>query len=97
MKITKAKAIEILEELVSRIESVKQQPHVKSPEFIKWFCDTETAIKKLFPEDTTHLAKFKSIEYKVAFDTRSSQGVYETFFCNALLRARAVLQSMQPF
>lgn len=94
MKISKAKALEILGELVSRIESLEQQAHVNSPEFIQWYCDTDTAIQNLFPDKKGRLARFKSIEFKMGFDTRLPQTAYKIFFCTALLKAKAVLQSM---
>jgi len=90
----KDKAILILEELISGAALVKKQSHANSPEFIKWYCNVENAIGYIFPEKKGHLARFKSIEYKMSYDPRLSPEAHETYFCDSLERANAVLQSM---
>jgi hypothetical protein len=63
----KGNAIKILEELRGRIPSIKEEQYpLRSPKFLKWQLDTQTAIEKIFPENEGHVHRFNSINYRTS-------------------------------
>jgi hypothetical protein len=63
----KNKAIKILDELKGRIPSIKEEESpLRSPKFLKWQLDTQTAIEKIFPDNEGHVHRFNSINYRTS-------------------------------
>lgn len=61
----KNKALKILEELKGKIPSIKEEKApLRSPTFLKWQLDTQTAIEKIFLENQGHVHRFNSINYR---------------------------------
>jgi predicted nucleotide-binding protein len=93
----KNKAIKILEELRGRIPFIKEEEvPLRSPIFLKWQLDTQTAIEKIFPDNEGHVHRFKSINYRTsAYNIATSvKDVATAAFIAGMGEADAILHSM---
>jgi predicted nucleotide-binding protein len=93
----KNKAIKILEELKVRIPSIKEEePPLRSPKFLKWQLATQTAIKKIFPDNEAHVHRFESINYRTSAYriATSTTDVAKAAFISGIEKADAILHSM---
>src|SRR5215207_265703 len=60
--ISKARAKEILQGLINRIEGLKAL-HAAHEQFNRWKRDTEVAIENIFSSDSRHIKDFQRITY----------------------------------
>ncbi len=93
----KSKALKILEELRGRIPSIKaENAPLRSPTFLKWQLDTQTAIEKIFPDNQGHVHRFNSINYRTSPYHIATQvkDVAKEAFGSGMDEADAILRSM---
>jgi len=93
-RLSKRRAIDLLQDRISRIEPVKQDGR-KSPSFTKWHRDTETALTHIFGEGSRHLGQFTQIAFSLTvFSPGTPQSAFDRAFLNDMDKAGVVLQSM---
>lgn len=93
--VEKNRAIEILEELRSRIWSLMCPPGAASPEFTKWHCDVEAAISHIFPDRKRYLDRITEIAFKQsAYSSAAGTLEEQRSLRDGLAKAEAVLQSL---
>lgn len=92
--LTKARAIERLQQQLSLIDEIGKMPRF-SPDFKKWHRDTEVAIEKIFGKDSRHLKDFTDIRYRPMVSSISTADHNsDEAFQRGLATATAVLKSM---
>lgn len=94
--VTKAKAIEILEELSSRVDEVKKWT-AHSTDFAKWQCDVYAAVENIFPEKRRqYLRRFNNIRFEEDLNSPAftEDGIPYHPFPGAMRVAQALVQSM---
>jgi predicted nucleotide-binding protein len=90
-------AIKLLEELRGRIPPIKEEDApLRSPKFLKWQLDTQTAIEKIFPDNQGHVHRFNSINYRTSpyHIATSVKDVAKAAFVSGMDEADAILHSM---
>ncbi|MBI5216305.1 MAG: nucleotide-binding protein [Ignavibacteriae bacterium] len=93
-KLTKKVALEKLDRGIKQIDEVKAKGR-RSPDFKKWYRDTEIDISYVFGEKSRHLNDFDKISYSLgAFHSRTPDSAFEDAFRRGMESARAILQSM---
>jgi hypothetical protein len=93
MKLTKEQAIQKLDALISRIDSVEKQK-MFSEDFKRWQHDGRALLKHVFPDDKEYVKDFDDISYSLSFATdRTPDREFEQAFNKGLGSARAMLQS----
>lgn len=91
---TKADAIAKLQRQIDQIDTVLGKPR-RSPEFKKWYRDTEITIQNIFGESTRHLKDFTSIAFSFsAFTSSTPDSAFEQRFRDGLVESRQILTSM---
>ncbi len=98
MKITKARAIGILESKAEGISKLRNLS-TSAPEFLRWYRNVEVAIKEIFGNDSGQLREFQGINYSpVVLSFIDGNESFDAEFAQAynagLLRAKAIIQSM---
>lgn len=89
----KDKAIEKLRRQLDAIDEIKSKPR-HSPEYKKWFRDTEVAIEKSFGQNTRHIKDFTSISFSLRMWSDSTPDFeFEKAFQKGLTLAAHILQS----
>ncbi|MFK4304830.1 hypothetical protein ABH892_004997 [Paenibacillus sp. RC254] len=84
------------EQLERQKNSINQLQSVArfSPEFKKWYRDTQVVITKIFGEDTRHLKDFLGIRFNLSvFNRTTPDQQFETRYRNGLKEASAILDS----
>ena len=93
--VEKKRAIEILEELRSRIPTLKENPKTGTGAFLKWHRDAGVAIEKLFPDQPTYKAHFNGIAFHTTtYRGATVKGAHERVFHSGMEKADALLHSM---
>ena len=92
----KDKAIQRLQKALDSIESLKQQQRrSSSPEFARWYRNTEIAITNTFGEDSRPVKDFTNISFFLrALTSSTTDSERQQAYIHGLERATAVLQSM---
>ncbi len=89
----KEEALEKISRQIGLIEDLKRK-EMFSPEFKKWYRDTEIAIQKTFGENTRHINDFKDISYSLsAFSGSTPDSAFQRRFIEGLEEAKGVLNS----
>lgn len=66
-----------------------------SPEFNKWYRDTQVAIERIFGENTRHIKDFNRISFSpIAFSTNMPDHIFERNYRDGLDEAVSILQSL---
>ncbi len=85
---------------ISKLEAQREQiPHLKtlpsnSPEFKKWYRDTEIAIQNVFGEDTRHIKDFTSIMYTLSSAWNNTpDSAFQKAYRDGLSEADSILDS----
>jgi hypothetical protein len=92
--LTKAKAIEKLQQQTDLIDEIRKKPRF-SPDFEKWYRDTEVAIENIFGKDSRHIKDFTDINYSLMVaSTSTPDHKFTEAFQRGLTSATAVLKSM---
>jgi pyrimidine deaminase RibD-like protein len=102
-KIPKARAKEILQGLIDKIEDLRGW-HDGSEQFTRWRRDTEVAIEKIFSSDSRHIKEFRSISYwpppPMAVVARRDGTIWppppnpKPYYLAGLNEAKVILESM---
>jgi len=88
------RAIEILERQRDRSREL-QTIHRGSPEFKKWYRDTEIAIQRIFSEDRRHLEDFTKVRYHLGvFGSSTPESRFQEAYVKGLQNADSILASM---
>ena len=91
---TKAKAIERLKKALDTIPELKQLRR-NSPEFTKWYRNTQIAITNTFGEDSRHIKDFNGVYYHLGVISGStSEYEFQQAYLRGLDSAASVLESM---
>lgn len=92
----KETSIKKLQQQLTVISSLgSMRDRTSSPEFKKWNRDTETALRKIFGEDSRHVKEFKEIRYHLsAFSSRTTENERHDAYVRGLKSASAMLESM---
>lgn len=91
--LSKEQATEKLQRQSSIVSELKLKSRL-SPEFKKWYRDTEVAIEKSFGSDTRHLKDFNKINYSLSsFLLSSPECEFEQAYHRGLDEAHQVIQS----
>ncbi len=94
MKLSKAEAIEKLEESIKQIDLLKQSEGF-SPAFEKWKRDTEIAIENIFSAQSRNIKDFTKISYSLMIATTNTpESAWTNAYRGGLEHARAILRSM---
>jgi DpnII restriction endonuclease len=90
---TKQQAVERLNRQISQIDELKKKERF-SPEFKKWYRDTEIVIQKVFGEGTRHIKDFNEIYYSLsAWSDSTPDSAFQEAYTDGLECARSVLKS----
>lgn len=102
-RISKARAKEILQGLIDKIEGLKEF-HAGHEQFERWKRDTEVAIENIFPPESRHIKDFKRITYRappVRYASAGRDGTVwpprqpdKPYYLGGLNQAKTVLESM---
>ena len=88
------KAIEKLQQQIDAIGALKQKKPF-SPEYKKWYRDTQVAIERIFGRDGRHLSDFTKIRYQLGIISPSTPNYkFAKAFHDGLDNAGEILKSM---
>jgi hypothetical protein len=91
---TKQQALVRLQKQLNEIETIRSGPKF-SPEFKKWYRDTEVVIEKIFGDKTRHTKDFKSISYSLSrYSSTTPDSSFHQAFLRGLDGASSVLRSI---
>ncbi|QNU68314.1 toll/interleukin-1 receptor domain-containing protein [Ruminiclostridium herbifermentans] len=86
----KAEAIRKLSDILWQIETIYNLS-TKSSEFIKWKTSTQTALKYIFGDNSSHIEDFIKIRYLPSIATINTD--YTKYYNQGLDKAKAILES----
>ena len=90
----KTDALAKLQKQIDDIEPLKRKERF-SPDFKKWYRDTEIVIEKIFGKGTRHGTDFTGIRYSMmAYSTSTPDSAFTRAFIEGLDDARSVLESL---
>ena len=90
----KAKAIERLRKALDQAPELKQSQR-GSPEFKKWYRNTQVAITNAFGNNSLHIADFNKISFSLSvFVSGTPESQFQRAYVRGLESAESVLQSM---
>ena len=90
---TKDDAIRRLQGQIDQIEALKAKPRF-SPDFKKWYRDTEIVIERVFGQGTRHGKDFTRIRYTLgAFSSGTPDSAFTRAFVGGLDNAASILES----
>lgn len=92
-KIPKSKAIEVLNQKISTIETIRSKGSDDSS-FKKWEADTILILENLFGENSKEINIFKKIQYSSITLLDSEDSEWINYFNDALNEAKAVLEAI---
>lgn len=93
-RLSKIDALQRLKKALDAIPELKQG-HSLSPDFKKWYRNTEVAIENTFGTKSRHIKDFKGVRFSLAFATIGTPGFkHEQAYARGLNAASSVLQSM---
>ena len=93
-RVSKAKAIERLQKVLSEISELKRLRR-RSPEFKKWHRNTRVAIAHSFGNESTHVKDFDDIRYALgAFSSSTPDSTFQAAYVRGLEVAASILESM---
>lgn len=91
---SKADAVAKLQRQIDQITVVRSKPE-HSPEFKKWYRDTEITIQNVFGDNTRHLKDFTDISFSMGcFTSSTTDAEFYQYFLSGLDDARQILASM---
>lgn len=90
---TKSEATRRLTVQLEQVEALRARPRF-SPEFKKWYRDTEVLIEKVFGEGSRHAKDFTSVHYEMmAWSSNTPDSEHTRAFSQGLNDVKPVLQS----
>lgn len=91
---SKADAVAKLQRQIDQIAAVRRKSE-SSPEFKKWYRDTQITIQNIFGENTRHLKDFTDLSFSMmCFTSSTSDAEFHQYFVSGLDDAAQILASM---